>query len=60
MAKKYSVDVHYDFYFSVEVEAENESDAIDLACAEADVMPIDKAHFGYFNDACITDVEDIE
>lgn len=57
--KKYYVDVHYDLCLSVEVNAETEEQAIDLAKELASDMDLNDGDACY-HDACVTDVEDIE
>lgn len=57
--KKYYVDVHYDVCLSVEVNAKNEREAIDLAKELASDMDFNDGDASYY-DACVTDVENLD
>lgn len=57
MAKKYTINVHYDYYASVEVIAESENDALDKAKQIADELPIEELEYCDYTDACVTNVE---
>ena len=59
MAKKYSVNVHYDYVAHVEVVAENADDAIEKASEIAQNYPLRKLEYCDDIDACVTRVEDI-
>ena len=50
---KFTVNVHYDYVATVEVEAENEEQALDLAKDLADNVPQDELEYVDFTDACI-------
>lgn len=56
--KKYAVNVHYDAVISVEVIAENEEQALDIAVSKADDMPLNDAEVVGTN-PCVTDVQDL-
>lgn len=57
MAKKFTVNVHYDYYASVEVIAESENEALDKAKQIADELPMEKLEYCDYTDACVTNVE---
>ena len=52
---KYTVNVHYDYVATVEVEAENEEQALELAKQAADNVPQDELEYVDFTDACIVE-----
>lgn len=56
---KYYVNVHYDVTLSVEVKAENERQAIDLAKELAFDMDLNDGDASLY-DACITDEEELD
>ena len=58
--KKYSINVHYDYFYPIEIEAENTHDALKKAKNIADEMPLKDALFRDFTDACITAIEEIK
>lgn len=49
----YIVNVHYDYYATVTVEAENEEDAINKAKKIADNTPQEDLEYCDFTDACV-------
>lgn len=58
--KKYCVNVHYDYYASVEVIAESQEEALTKAKEIADNLPMEKMECCDYTDSCVTSVEDID
>lgn len=56
--KKYIVNVHYDAVVTVEVEAESEEKALELAPIKAESISLEDADVVDIN-SCVTDIEDI-
>lgn len=56
--KKYAVNVHYDAVISVEVIAENEEQALELAKQKGESIPLNEADVAGVN-ACITDEQEL-
>ena len=52
---KFTVNVHYDYVATVEVEADNEEQALELAKTVADNVPQDELEYVDFTDACIVE-----
>lgn len=57
--KKYFVNVHYDASISVEVVADNEKQALELAISKAEEMPLTDADIVGAN-PCVTDTIDLD
>lgn len=57
MAKKFTVNVHYDYYASVDVMAESANEALEKAKKIADELPMEKLEYCDYTDACVTNVE---
>ena len=57
--KKFTVNVHYDVCLTVEVEAENEQEALELAEKEAAMCSLNDSTCESIIGKCITDVEEI-
>lgn len=57
--KRYTVNVHYDVIIIVEVEADNEQQAIELAEDRAGDIPLTSADNVELTESCITNVEDL-
>lgn len=55
--KKYFVNVHYDYFVSVEVMAESQEEALELAKSKADDTEMSEMQYCDFIDACVTDIE---
>lgn len=55
--KRYFINVHFDCVVPVEVEAENESEAIRLAKETSDLSDYDDC---YIYDACVCSVEPVK
>lgn len=55
--KKYTINVHYDVVLSVEVIAEDEETAYELASEEASNMSLDEGYVVAEN-SCVTSEED--
>ena len=56
--KRYTVNVHYDAVVTVEVEAESEDEALELAPQKAEEISLEEAEVVDIN-SCITNEEDI-
>ena len=56
--KKYAVNVHYDAVISVEVLAENEEQALDIAINKANDIPLNDADIVGTN-PCVADVQEL-
>ena len=52
---KFTVDVHYDYVARVEVDAENEEQALELAKGVADGLSTQDLLYVDFTDACIVE-----
>ena len=52
---KFTVDVHYDYVARVEVDADNEEEALDLAKDVADGLSTQDLLYVDFTDACIVE-----
>ena len=52
---KFTVDVHYDYVARVEVDAENEEQALKLAKEVADGLSTQELEYVDFTDACIVE-----
>lgn len=57
--KRYTVNVHYDVVVSVEVCAESEDEAMELAELKAEDTPIEMADSIERTESCITDIKDL-
>ncbi|MCQ2739765.1 MAG: hypothetical protein MJ237_06015 [bacterium] len=55
--KKFSVNVHYDFYASVDVEAETEEEALEKAERMADEMSVTEFECSGMTGKCVTNYE---
>lgn len=62
--KRYTINVHYDCFASVVVEAETQEDALLLAREKANDVPTSELEFTGVTDSCIvnisTDKDDLE
>lgn len=56
--KRYTVNVHYDAVVTVQVNAESEEEALELAPIEAETISLEEASIADI-DPCIIDVEEI-
>lgn len=56
--KRYTVNVHYDVIITVEVEADNEQQAIDLAEKRAEDIPLTSADNVELTESCVTNIEE--
>ena len=50
---KYTVNVHYDYVATVEVEADNEEQAFEIAKRAADNVPQDELEYVGFTGVCL-------
>lgn len=55
--KRYTVNVHYDVIITVEVEADNERQAIELAEFRAGDIPLTSADNVELTESCVTNIE---
>lgn len=58
--KKYYVNVHLDYVYPVEVEAENEEQAHELAAQMSESVDINQLECNDIIDICTTDIENID
>lgn len=56
--KRYTVNVHYDVIITVEVEADNERQAIELAEFRAGDIPLTSADNVELTESCVTNIEE--
>lgn len=56
--KRYTVNVHYDVIITVEVEADNEWQAIELAEDRAGDIPLTSADNVELTESCVTNIEE--
>ena len=54
--KRYTVNVHYDVIITVEVEADNEQQAIELAESRAEDIPLTSADNMELTESCVTNI----
>ena len=55
--KKFTINVHFDYGVSIEVEAKNENEAIEMAKEKANNISIEEMDFCGFLDACVADIK---
>ena len=58
--KRYTVNVHYDVIITVEVEADNERQAIELAENRAGDIPLTSADNVELTESCVTNIEEMQ
>ena len=56
--KRYTVNVHYDVIITVEVEADSEPQAIELAESRAEDIPLTRADNVELTESCVTNIEE--
>lgn len=54
--KRYTVNVHYDVIITVEVEADNEQQAIEIAENRAEDIPLTSADNVELTESCVTNI----
>ena len=58
--KRYTVNVHYDVIITVEVEADSEQQAIELAENRAEDIPLTCADNVELTESCVTNIEEMQ